>query len=122
MNPRLLVVITYVVLFLLGGVQGVLGGFQYSRLAPFVAIVLDLLIGATCLLAAWALRTPRAAFMPALGWIVAAFVLSMPVSNGSVIIATGTAGEWFLYGGTAALALSIAASFAVTRRSAPPSV
>ena len=41
------------------------------------------------------------ALVPAVGWILASFVLSMPVSSGSVIIANTAAGKWYLYGGTA---------------------
>jgi hypothetical protein len=57
---------------------------------------------ATCLLGAWAMRSVGGALWPALGWIIASFVLSMPVSSGSVIITDSTAGKWYLYGGTVA--------------------
>jgi hypothetical protein len=48
------------------------------------------------------MRSVGGAFCPALGWIIASFVLSMPVSGGSVIITNSTAGKWYLYGGTVA--------------------
>lgn len=41
------------------------------------------------------------ALLPAIGWIAASFVLSMPDSNGSVIVTASTVGEWHLYGGVA---------------------
>src|SRR5580698_4699291 len=63
----------YGVLFLFGVVQGMLGSFLYSGMTGLV---------------------------PAIGWIAASFVLSMPVASGSVIIANSTAGKWYLYGGT----------------------
>jgi len=101
---------TYLVLFLLGAVQGLAGSFQYSRNAPAGPILLALLIGGTCLLAGWGMRTPVGAFIPGLGWVMAAFVISMPRSNGSVIIASTHAGEWFLYGGMLAVVISVAIS------------
>ncbi len=103
---------TYLVLFVLGAVQGLLGSFQYSRDSPLGAILLVLLIAATCLLSAWGANSPSAAFMVALGWVLAAFVLSLPQENGSVIIAATTSGKWFLYGGAVAVALSVVISFA----------
>ena len=94
---------TYCVLFLLGAVQGLIGSFQYSRAAgpvPLAALVFCALILATCLLGAWAMRSVSGALLPAIGWILAAFVISMPDSSGSVIITNSSAGKWFLYGGT----------------------
>jgi hypothetical protein len=93
----------YGVLFLFGVVQGMLGSFLYSGMigpVPLAAIAFCVAILATCLLAAWAVRALSAALVPAIGWIAASFVLSMPVASGSVIIANGTAGKWYLYGGT----------------------
>ena len=49
--------------------------------------------------------------VPGIGWIIASFVLSMPVSNGSVIITSTTAGKWYLYGGTLCVAAGVVASF-----------
>ena len=101
----LFTVAVYAMLFLLGAVQGVIGSFQYSWMAgpvPVAALVCCAVLLATCLLGAWAMRSVSGAFCPALGWIVASFVLSMPVSSGSVIITDSTAGKWYLYGGTVA--------------------
>jgi hypothetical protein len=99
------------VLFLLGAAQGVFGSFQYSRMAPAGAILLCLVIGATCVLAAWGMGSVSGAFAPAVGWVIASFVLSMPMSNGSVIIASTSAGEWYLYGGTVSVAVAVLISF-----------
>ena len=49
--------------------------------------------------------------LPGIGWIIASFVLSMPVSNGSVIITSTTPGKWYLYGGTLSVAAGVVASF-----------
>src|SRR6202162_1355277 len=89
----------YGVLFLLGLVQGMIGSFQYSPAygsGPVAALVCCALILATCLLAAWATRSVSGAILPGMGWIIASFVLSMPASNGSVIITNTTPGKWYL--------------------------
>jgi hypothetical protein len=101
----------YVVLFVLGVVQGVFGSFQYSRAAPLLAIVLCLVIGATCVLAAWGMRSVSGAFVPALGWVLASFVLATKRPNGSLVITGTSAGEWYLYGGTLTVAAAIVISF-----------
>ena len=101
-GARLLTAGAYAALFLVGVVEGLIGSFQYSRNVPFGAIAFCVVLLVTCLLGAWAMRSVGGAFCPALGWIVASFVLSMPVSGGSVIITNSTAGKWYLYGGTVA--------------------
>ena len=101
-GSRLLTAGAYAALFLAGAVEGLIGSFQYSRNVPFGAIVFCVILLATCLLGAWAMRSVGGALCPALGWIIASFVLSMPVSSGSVIITNSTAGKWYLYGGTVA--------------------
>ena len=120
---RLVTVGVYGVLFLLGLVEGVIGSFQYSRTAgpvPVAALVSCAAILATCLLAAWALRSVSGALGPGMGWIIASFVLSMPVSNGSVIITNTTPGKWYLYGGTLSVVAGVVLSFAGTARGAGP--
>jgi hypothetical protein len=109
------------VLFLLGLVEGTIGSFQYSRVAgpvPAVALVCCAVILATCLLGAWATRSVSGAVLPGMGWIIASFVLSMPVSNGSVIITNTAPGKWYLYGGTLSVAAAVVASFAMMARRA----
>ena len=123
-SPRRAAFITggaYAVLFLLGLVEGVLGSFQYSRAVvggvPLAAIGFALAIGITCGLAGWAMGTIFGALAPAIGWFLASFVLAMPVSGGSVIIANTTAGEWYLYGGAVCVLLGIGSALATTSRS-----
>jgi len=104
----------YLVLFLLGAVEGVIGSFQYSRLpgsAPLVSLAFCAALLVTCLLAGWGMRAVSGALVPAIGWLIASFLLSMPVANGSVIITASTSGEWYLYGGTLSAAIAVAASF-----------
>jgi hypothetical protein len=109
----------YGMLFLFGAVQGLIGSFQYSRASgsvPVAALICCAVILATCVLAAWATRSVSGAVLPGIGWILASFLLSMPVANGSVIITSTKAGEWYLYGGTLSVAAGVVASFVgVTR-------
>ena len=115
---RAFMVVVYVVLFLLGAVQGIIGSFQYSRSpVPLIAIVFVVAIFLTCLLCGWGLHSFAGGLLPAVGWIIASFLLSMPSSNGSVIITNTTAGKWYLYGGAvAAVAGSTAVFFLWARR------
>ena len=107
-------VAVYGMLFVFGAAQGLIGSFQHARLSrpvPVTALVCCVAIFATCVLAAWATRSVSGAVLPGMGWIIASFVLSMPVSNGSVIITSTTAGQWYLYGGTLCVAAAVVASF-----------
>jgi hypothetical protein len=109
----------YGVLFLLGVVEGMIGSFQYARTAgsvPVAALVCCAVILATCLLGAWAMRSVSGAILPGMGWIIASFVLSMPASNGSVIITNTTPGKWYLYGGTLSVAVGVVLSFVLLAR------
>ena len=102
----------YLLLLVLGGLQGLIGSFQYADSpAPLVVILLDVIIFATCVLAGWGLRTYGAGILPALGWIIVSFVIAMPRSNGSVVITATPAGEWYLYGGALAAAAGAATAF-----------
>jgi hypothetical protein len=104
----------YAVLFLLGAVEAMIGSFQYSREpkpVPVAALVCCVVILLTCVLAAWAMRSVSGALLPGMGWVITSFVLSMPVSNGSVIITATRPGEWYLYGGTLSVAAAVVASF-----------
>jgi hypothetical protein len=112
-SPRALVTgIGYLALFVLGAVQGLIGSFQYGASpAPLIAIILILILFATCVLAGWGLGTYGATILPAFGWVVASFILAMPRPNGSVVIQDTAAGEWYLYGGAVAAAAAAVTSF-----------
>jgi hypothetical protein len=122
-GTRLLVTgAVYGVLVLLGAVEGLIGSFQYSHMAgsvPAAAIAACVVILATCLLASWAVRSVTGALMPAFGWILASFVLSMPVSNGSVIVTNTAAGKWYLYGGTLSALVGVAVAYGGWARARP---
>lgn len=110
-------VAVHVLLFVLGILQGMIGSFQYSRSpAPLIAIVLVVVLFATCVLGSWAMRSFAAGLLPAVGWIIASFVLSMGNARGSVIITATAAGEWYLYGGVLAALAGVATSFATWTR------
>jgi Family of unknown function (DUF6113) len=121
-GTRVVTACVYLVLFVFGAIEGMIGSFQYSRTAgpvPLAAIAFCVGIGVTCLLAGWGTRSVTGALMPAIGWIIASFVLSMPVSNGSVIITNTTPGKWYLYGGTVSVIAGVAASFGAWIRAQP---
>ena len=108
-------VAVYGMLFVFGAAQGLIGSFQYARLSrpvPVTALVCCVAIFATCVLAAWATRSVSGAVLPGMGWIIASFVLSMPVANGSVIITSTTAGKLYLYGGTISVVAGVLVAFA----------
>jgi hypothetical protein len=105
---------TYVVLFVLGVAEAMIGSFQYSRgigAFPAAAIGFALLILFTCVLAASGMQAPIAALMPAVGWFVASFVLAMSTPGGSIVITNTAAGKWYLFGGAACAAAGVIAGF-----------
>ena len=112
----------YAMLFLAGLAVGVISSFHYSRMAagpvPIAALGFCLLIFATCALGGWGMRSVPGALLPAIGWFLAAYGLAMPGSEGSVIIANTTAGQWFLYGGSVCALLGVGTSL-LTVRGAP---
>ncbi len=109
----------YLVLFVLGGSEAVVGCFFYAAgPAPAAALAFALAIFTTCLLGGWGMFAPGGALAPAAGWFLAAFVLASATGSGSVIITNSAAGKWFLYGGSAAvIAATIAAFTAFARAS-----
>jgi hypothetical protein len=121
-RQRALTAVGYLVLFVLGALQGLIGSFQYSQSpSPLIAIILVLVIFATCVACGWGVGTFAAGLVPAVGWILASFIVAMPRQNGSVVITASGAGEWYLYGGAlACLVGSVTAFFTRLRRSAPP--
>jgi hypothetical protein len=104
-SDRLAVLAAYVLLFLLGAGEALIGCFQYSRgPAPVAAICFALGILLTCLLAGWGMRTALGGLMPGVGWLATSFALATGTQGGSVLITNTTAGQWFLFGGAAGAA------------------
>jgi hypothetical protein len=104
----------YIVLLVLGGFEGLIGSFQYSHVVgsvPLVALACCAVLLATCLLAAWAMRSVSGALVLAVGWLIASFLMAMPVPSGSLVITGTSPGEWYLYGGTISALLGVGFSF-----------
>ncbi len=104
----------YLLLILLGAVQGLIGCFEFSRQVgpvPAAALAFCLLIFATCLLAGIGMGSPVAGLMPALGWFAATVALSLPTPGGSVIVTNTSAGKWYLYGGAVSAGVGMALTF-----------
>lgn len=119
-GQRAATAVGYVVLFVLGALEGLIGSFQYSQSpAPLMAIVLDVAIFVTCLLCGWGMRTFGGGLAPAIGWIIASFIMSMGNAQGSVIITNTAAGQWYLYGGALAAAAGAVAAFVFWSRPRP---
>jgi len=113
-ETRVVTICGYLALLVLGAVEGVIGSFQYSHTAgsvPLASILFCLAILVTCLLGGRGMGSVTGALMPAFGWIITSFVLSMPVGNGSVVITATSPGEWYLYGGTVSVVLGVGISF-----------
>jgi hypothetical protein len=118
-GQRALTALGYLLLLVLGALQGFIGSFQYGQSpAPLVAIVLAVIIFVTCAGCGWGIGTFAAGLLPAVGWIIVSFLLAMPKSNGSVIITATAPGEWYLYGGALGCAAGALTTFVTrTRRS-----
>jgi hypothetical protein len=108
----------YLVLFVLGVFEGLVGSFQYGQPpAPLVAVGLAVAILVTCVFGEWGTGSFGGALCPAAGWLLASFILSMGTHGGSVIIENTAAGKWYLYGGTLAVLVGLLVAFlAGTRR------
>ncbi|HUN34227.1 MAG TPA: DUF6113 family protein [Trebonia sp.] len=111
-KDRALGLAVYLVLFVLGIVEGLVGSFQYGQPpVPLAAILLAVLVGVTCVFGGWGADSLGGSFVVAAGWLLASFILSLGSHEGSVIIANTSAGQWYLYGGTLAAALGVLATF-----------
>jgi hypothetical protein len=100
----------YAALFLLGVMEGLIGGFQFSRGiggVPVAALAFCVLIFLTCLLGGVGMDSPLGGLVPALGWFLISFVLTAPTHGGSVIVTDTTAGKWYLYGGAVSAGLGV---------------
>jgi hypothetical protein len=123
MGSRALRVVVYVMLFVLGAFEGVVGSFQYSQPpVPWVAVLLVVVIFASCLFAGWGTDSFGGLLLVGAGWILTSFLLSMGSHAGSVIITATSAGEVYLYGGTLAVAAAALVMFIWLARSRGRSV
>jgi hypothetical protein len=101
------------VLLVLGGVEALIGTFQYSRgPGSLVAICFALGILVTCVLGAWGMRTAAGGVLPAVGWFAVALLLGSSGRGGSVLVTDSTQGKWFLFGGALCAAVGAVIAFA----------
>jgi hypothetical protein len=106
----------YLLLFVLGLMEGVLGSFEFQRGIgglPAMALAFCVLVLATCWLAGRGMRSGLGALAPAAGWLIASLVLALPTPGGSVVVTNSAAGKWYLYGG--ALCASVGVGLALRR-------
>jgi Family of unknown function (DUF6113) len=112
-------VAAYAALFLLGVMQGLVGCFQFSHSlagVPVMSLAFCALLLATCVVGAAGMGTALGGVLPAIGWMVTSFVLTLPTAGGSVIVTNTSAGKWYLYGGATCAALGIVAGFGLRLR------
>ncbi|MGO8885111.1 MAG: DUF6113 family protein [Streptosporangiaceae bacterium] len=111
----------YLLLFLLGAGEGLVGAFYYSvGPVPLAAVAFALGIFATCLMGGWGMRRAAGALTPAIGWFAATLILSVGTPGGSVLITNSPAGKWFLFGGAGCVVAGTVAAFVIWSRSVPP--
>jgi hypothetical protein len=111
---RELGVVAYAALFVLGVMEGLVGCFQFGHSlgrVPVASLGFCVLLLVTCVAGAAGMGTALGGVLPAIGWMAASFVLTLPTAAGSVIVTSTFAGEWYLYGGAACAAVGIVASF-----------
>jgi hypothetical protein len=116
-QERLISIAAYVVLFLFGLLQALLGVFHYGAgPAPWAALGFDLAILITCLLSAWGMQSAGGGLMPGAGWFLTALVLSTGTHGGSVLITDSTAGKFFLFGGAGCAAVGCLLAYVIWAR------
>jgi hypothetical protein len=114
------VVAAYLLLFVLGVMEGILGSFEFPRGiggVPAMALAFCLLILVTSWLAGRGMESGLGGLVPAAGWLIASLVLALPTPGGSVVVTNSAAGTWYLYGGT--LCASVGVGLALRRRGRP---
>ncbi|GII53033.1 hypothetical protein Pth03_14220 [Planotetraspora thailandica] len=100
----------YVVLFLLGFVLGVVGGFEhswYTGAVPLAAIAWLPVLFAMAYVMGRLMGGKLGATVPALGWLVVSFVLATKQPAGDLAISGDTSGFVYLYGGAVAIAVGV---------------
>ncbi len=104
----------YAALFVLGALEGLIGCFHFAHTLggiPVAALAFCVLILVTSVAGAAGMGSALGGVLPAIGWLAASFVLTLPTAAGSVIVTNTSAGEWYLYGGAACAAVGVVAGF-----------
>ncbi|MFI7707065.1 DUF6113 family protein [Nonomuraea sp. NPDC049480] len=99
----------YGMLFVLGVVIGVVGGFTHPDPAwqvgpvPVAAVIWVLALFAVCLGAGKLMRARLGTVVTAVGWLLVTMPFTLELGAGDLVIAQGAPGYVYLYGGLAAL-------------------
>ncbi|SDJ56184.1 hypothetical protein SAMN05421874_102226 [Nonomuraea maritima] len=100
----------YGMLFVLGIVMGVVGGFTHPSLQfgpfPAAAVLWVLALFGVCLGAGKLMRARLGALVTAVGWLLVTMPFTLELRVGDLVIARGAAGYVYLYGGLAALVIA----------------
>lgn len=96
---------TGAVLAVAGGFAGVIG-VAYATSVPLGAVIAFVGNAALGVLGGWGLKGWRGALWPAVGWFIAIVIMSLPRSEGDVMLPSTTAAQAFLFVGAAASALA----------------
>ncbi|MFC4587406.1 DUF6113 family protein [Sphaerisporangium corydalis] len=101
----------YGVLFVLGAVFGVVSGLEHSwdvgDAVPPIPIALALLLFALLYGAGRLMGTKLGAFVPGMGWMLAALLFSVKKSEGDLVVAANIPGYWYLGCGAVALVVAV---------------
>jgi hypothetical protein len=109
----------YLLLFLLGAMEGLIGCFQFPHTVgsvPVAALGFCALILVTCLLGGAGMGSALGGLAPAVGWLLVSLVLTLPTGAGSVIVTNTPEGKWYLYGGAVCAGAGVAICFGRARR------
>ncbi|MER6949714.1 DUF6113 family protein [Nonomuraea sp. NPDC000554] len=100
----------YGMLFVLGVVMGVVGGFtQAWQVGPVPVAAIGWLAGlfGVCLGAGKLMGSRLGASVTAIGWLLVSMPFSFQLAQGDLVISGGPAGYVYLYGGMAAVVVAI---------------
>ncbi|KAB8191252.1 hypothetical protein FH608_032180 [Nonomuraea phyllanthi] len=93
----------YGMLFVLGVVMGVVGGFTHPVWQAVSAALWVLGLFGVCLGAGRMMRARLGAFVTALGWLLVTMPFTLRMGAGDLVIAEGAPGYIYLYGGLVAI-------------------
>ncbi|MFB4279390.1 MULTISPECIES: DUF6113 family protein [unclassified Nonomuraea] len=100
----------YGMLFVLGVVMGIVGGFTHPVWQPGPipgsAVVWVLVLFGVCLGAGKLMRARLGAMAAALGWLLVTMPFTLELQAGDLVIAHGAAGYVYLYGGLVGLVVA----------------
>ncbi|WP_188192498.1 DUF6113 family protein [Nonomuraea sp. SYSU D8015] len=102
----------YGMLFVLGVVMGIVGGFTHPDPGwqvgplPGAAVVWVLVLFAVCLGAGKMMRAKLGAVVTAAGWLLVTMPFTLELGSGDLVIANGAPGHVYLYGGLVAVVMA----------------